>query len=148
MNMLRFPFAIAIIGMTIPITSQARSGEKLGYIEVLRDDAISSVLNQCSRSTPEKGSSTWIPTIAQIKIMQKALLPVLKSRQPSMDWTNFSADWGRRYIGIVRRGRYYVYGDYSPHGLGSVCDGGPAFFGAEWDVKARKFTHLAFNGSL
>jgi len=29
-----------------------------------------------------------------------------------------------------------------------VCDGGPAFFGVEYDVAARRFTHFGFNGSL
>jgi hypothetical protein len=29
-----------------------------------------------------------------------------------------------------------------------VCDGGPQFFGAEYDVEAGRISHLAFNGSL
>lgn len=146
--MLRLSFSIAAICMTVSATGQAQSSEKLGYIEVLRGGEISSVLEQCSRSTPEKGSSTWFPSIDQIKIMEKALLPVLRSRQPNVNWTNFSDDWGRRYIGIVRGRHHYIYGDYAPHGLGPVCDGGPAFFGAEWDVEASKFTHIAFNGTI
>jgi hypothetical protein len=28
----------------------------------------------------------------------------------------------------------------------SICDGGPVFFGVEYDVDAGKFSHLAFNG--
>ena len=27
-----------------------------------------------------------------------------------------------------------------------VCDGGPAFFGVEYDPKTKTFTHFAFNG--
>ena len=147
-NMLRLLFLIVAICVTVPSVSQAQSNEKLGYIEVLRGAQASKILDQCSRSVPKKGNSTWVPNIDQIKTMEAALLPILRSRQPDVNWTDFSDDWGRRYVGIVREGRHYIYGDYSPHGLGPVCDGGPAFFGAEWDVEANKFTHLAFNGAI
>ena len=27
-----------------------------------------------------------------------------------------------------------------------VCDGGPSFFGVEYDVERGQFTHIAYNG--
>ena len=29
-----------------------------------------------------------------------------------------------------------------------VCDGGPVFFGAEYDTNSKTITHWAFNGPL
>ena len=61
-------------------------------------------------------------------------------------------------MGIVRNGRRYIYGNYFPRSdaglvplndptrLVLICDGGPAYFGVEYDVQRRRVTHLAFNG--
>jgi hypothetical protein len=66
--------------------------------------------------------------------------------------------WARQYVGIVRGGRRYLYGNFFPEDVShepgtawlrtalQVCDGGPAFFGVEFDVAAGHFTHVAFNG--
>ncbi len=51
-------------------------------------------------------------------------------------------------------GRRKIYGNFAPLGIGignrrgpvMVCDGGPAFFGVEYDVERREITGLAFNG--
>jgi hypothetical protein len=29
-----------------------------------------------------------------------------------------------------------------------VCDGGPQFFGAEFDISAKRITRIDFNGSI
>ena len=64
--------------------------------------------------------------------------------------------WRRQYIGIVRNGERFIYGNFYPVGSGVaagrltqpliICDGGPAFFGVEYDLKAGRISHLAFNG--
>ncbi|MET0361951.1 MAG: hypothetical protein ABW048_09405, partial [Sphingobium sp.] len=68
------------------------------------------------------------------------------------------AGWRRQYVGIVRKGRHYLYGNFFPAQAGGsgewrlepvvVCDGGARFFGVEMDVKTGKITHLAFNGRV
>ena len=35
-----------------------------------------------------------------------------------------------------------------PSGPADVCDGGPRFFGAEWEPATGRVTHIAFNGSV
>ena len=63
----------------------------------------------------------------------------------------------RQYVGVVRDGRRFIYGNFFPRGMYSdnrwreslivICDGGPDFFGIEYDVERKEFSHLAFNGS-
>ncbi|WP_447753477.1 hypothetical protein [Sphingopyxis fribergensis] len=68
-------------------------------------------------------------------------------------------NWNRSYMGIVRDGRRVIAGDFEPTygdpkarvqrgawGPEIVCDGGPAFFGAEFDPTDGKITTIGFNG--
>lgn len=68
-------------------------------------------------------------------------------------------NWNRSYMGIVRSGHRFIAGDFEPAvgdakaiirrgawGLHSVCDGGAAFFGAEFDPVGGKITMIGFNG--
>ena len=72
-----------------------------------------------------------------------------------------SRDWVRSYVGINRDGRRMLYGDFQPaneRGEGhifvgiwqtaEVCDGGPADFGAEMDLRSGKVSIIAFAGSV
>ena len=34
------------------------------------------------------------------------------------------------------------------HDVVMICDGGPTFFGVEYDIPARRFTQFAFNGGF
>jgi hypothetical protein len=94
-----------------------------------------------------------MPRAADVIALEKALPTALKAAQ-ARDWSGFPQAYLRQYVGIVRKGHRYVYGNFVPrHGDGPatdkpiiVCDGGPVFFGAEFDVSARKISHLAFNG--
>ena len=62
----------------------------------------------------------------------------------------------RQYVGLVRGGRRYVYGSFYPDSIDGppsyvievVCDGGPTYFGVEFDLSRHAFTQLAFNGSV
>ena len=92
----------------------------------------------------------------------EANLPEVLAARPQAREVNFSnllSNWKRQYVGIVRGGRRYIYGNYFPADGPNhfnamwreepmvVCDGGPRFFGAEFDVAAKRITHLDFNGS-
>ena len=104
--------------------------------------AVPLMLRQCSRAAPSPGEGT---------------------RQPGQpDWSRAPDGWQRQYVGILRGGRRFVYGNFIPREVGQqsadpdqwrraptqICDGGPAFFGVEYDVAARRFTHFAFNGGF
>ena len=78
------------------------------------------------------------------------------------DVTRLPKGFGRQYVGIIRDGRRFIYGNFwsrnleGDHGSGGsysrnpqiVCDGGPTFFGVEFEPATGKYTHMAFNGSV
>lgn len=117
---------------------------------------------QCSRGTPAPGQDAWGPGAAEIARLEAALPAALAAQRPGEDWSAFPQNWRRQYVGIVRDGRRYVYGNFYPRSVDDhaadsgrwrrepmlVCDGGPAFFGAEYDIEAGRISHLAFNGMI
>jgi len=119
------------------------------------------LLRQCSRSTPEPGESNWQPSSADIAGLEAAL-PAALAAEGRRETTGAPQGWLRQYAGIVRGGRRFIYGNFVPAGVGrdsaqpdrwrtqvqTICDGGPSFFGVEYDVEARRFTHMAFNGGF
>ena len=140
---------------------------------VLDGEAGLGLLSQCSRATPAKGEATFHPDAADIVRLEAELPQAIVDRAhipPGGDWPHLDPaiaksfaqapkGWWRQYVGLVRQGRRFVYGNFVPAARGVaedpaalakspevVCDGGPAFFGAEYDPAAGRFTHLAFNG--
>lgn len=126
--------------------------------------AVPLMLRQCSRAAPSPGEGTWRPDPADVAALEAALAAALTARrQPGQpDWSRAPDGWQRQYVGILRGGRRFVYGNFIPREVGQqsadpdqwrraptqICDGGPAFFGVEYDVAARRFTHFAFNGGF
>jgi hypothetical protein len=119
------------------------------------------LLKQCSRAVPARGQSSWQPSLADISRLEKAL-PATLAKAPQARELNIPRvlqSWRRQYVGIVRGGKRFLYANFFPvndpgehPGWRSrpvvVCDGGPAFFGAEMEIGTGRMTHLAFNGSL
>jgi hypothetical protein len=129
------------------------------------------LLRQCSRDAPRAGERTWQPDAAQIAQLEAALPEALKAAQArkaayrkranrlsfqvGLDWSKTPSGWRRQYVGLVRAGHRLIYGNYFRSDLGDeqhwrtepviACDGGALFFGVEYDVDARRFTHVAFN---
>jgi len=138
------------------------------------------MFHQCSRSAPAPGEATWQPTGDDIALLESALPAAiaasdLSNREARLraigsigppspvdpPWATAPQGWRRQYVGIVRGGHRFIYGNYAPrrpedefqtHGWRTepmiICDGGPVFFGAEWDADARGFTHIDFNGAI
>lgn len=125
------------------------------------------LLRQCSRGTPPRGERYFRPRAAEIVRFETALQAALDANpqfQGEIGWrrsqgavvrTSVRQDWGRDVVGIVRGGRQFIYGNYYPFSEDMpggrdqpviVCDGGPAFFGAEFDIEEGTISHLAFNG--
>lgn len=90
--------------------------------------------------------------------MERALPAALP---PASNWrgsslANAPKGWLRQYIGIVRGGRRVIYGNFFPNAPGEraqwrqapviVCDGGPVFFGVEFDADRGVILDIEFNG--
>lgn len=134
---------------------------------ILSEDVVGGMLSQCSRDAPQAGEGTWRPSVGDILALE-ARLPGAVAAQPEashIQGGQLPNGWRRQYVGLVREGRRYIYGSYFPADPSGdawaaeigydwrimpygVCDGGPDFFGAEYDVVSRQFTHIAFNGSV
>lgn len=110
---------------------------------ILPPSAVTAMLDQCSRSVPQAGEDSWQPAPADIERLE-ALLPSALASSPALaarstDFSQLLTRWGRQYVGIVRDGRRFVYGNFFPVRGDRppqvdaqpliVCDGGPAFFG-------------------
>ena len=130
---------------------------------ILPGEMAAELLRQCSRDAPPPGESTWQPTWSDIARFEAALPRALAADPESLGIVDFhpTGAWVRQYVGLVRGGRRFIYGNFAPRfraGSGipamdpsrpiMICDGGPVFFGAEYDVEARRVTHLAFNGAI
>lgn len=128
---------------------------------ILPDAARLTILRQCSRSVPEPGEAGWQPNGADIAALEAELPAALNGRPEARDrdMTGAPSGWRRQYVGLIRGGRRLVYGNFFPRGPAEnssrfdwrampvvVCDGGPVFFGVEYDVAGGRITHLAFNG--
>ena len=125
-------------------------------------------LPACSRTTAGPVEGGWELADSDVAAMESALAPVLQSLAGKNGYTpgtetpdplTYVANdprWTREVFGIVRGGRRIVYGNYLPASVTpnpefmptGVCDGGPVFFGVEYDVDAQAITHIAFNGAL
>ncbi|MCW4460575.1 hypothetical protein OK349_02570 [Sphingomonas sp. BT-65] len=138
-------------------------GQAIGAdIAILPPATIAEMLHQCSREAPASGTGSWQPTISDIAKLEAALPDALASTNPrgGEDLRNAPTGWRRQYVGIVRDGRRYIYGNFIPKGVVEpsmmnwrrepvrICDGGPTFFGVEYDVANARVTHLAFNGAI
>ena len=125
------------------------------------------VIHQCSRSSPGPVEGTWLPTVKEIRDLEARLPQALDDALAKRgQFANRSRDIGRQYAGLKIAGRSIIYVNgfplsmfemearYTP-GLSRddwkrqavmVCDGGPAYFGVEYDPKTKVFSHFAFNG--
>jgi hypothetical protein len=156
--------------MRLPLLALALSGAALMAASpqmILSPDAVvmppsktAALLRQCSRQTPPPGSAGWMPRMADIVALERSLPKALHAQSPdkNQNWLSAPAGWRRQYVGMIRGGKRLIYGNFFPkrtdegNGWRSVpmiiCDGGPVFFGVEFDVQTQRFTHLAFNGMV
>jgi hypothetical protein len=163
---MRAPYAVVLIGLGFLAASCGRESPTAAPVApaspavlpsgaaVLPETDGKAMLDQCSRGAPEAGEATWTPSAAEIIALETALPAALAHEPRAKNLKPLSA-FARQYVGIVRHGRRFIYGNVFPGGGPSsdwktmpviVCDGGPNFFGAEYDVAAGRFTRLDFNG--
>ncbi|RZJ06153.1 MAG: hypothetical protein EON89_01155 [Brevundimonas sp.] len=149
--------AVAFAGLLLASCSAGQIGMPASAT-VLPESQIAAMLRQCSRASPLAGQAGWRPSAGDILELERRLPAAIAAAPEARDMLEGRPPegWLRQYVGLVRDGRRYIYGNYSPArgGFGGdwrrtpmiVCDGGPDFFGVEYDVEGRRFTHLAFNG--
>lgn len=143
--------------------------------EILPGRYVEQMLQQCSRDVPRQGEGSWDPTAAQIVRLEARIGQELRAEVSRFDWPHVTAEeradymtsypswpsgFRRQYVGMVRQGRQYILGNFasvrdmgeaspdprSPYPVFQVCDGGPDYFGVEYDVGTDRITHWGFNG--
>jgi len=143
---------------------------------VMPVEAAPKLLSQCTRPPVKGVTGYWTPDAGVINDLEKGLSALLNhGGQHSDAHTATGDDYYRQYVGISRAGRRLVYvnGFRSSHvhrhlmyndtprakrfvgdsldwriAPVSVCDGGRAFFGVEYDVQSNKFGPVVFNARL
>lgn len=131
---------------------------------VLPAKAAAAVLCQCSRGSLGLASGYWTPAAKEISEMEARFPNYLRAHGPPGQWRQLPKSL-RQYLGVERAGRRLIYVNVLGGSLFSperrithpaierswrstaavMCDGGPDFFGAEYDVTPREFTRLDFN---
>src|SRR6266516_4116275 len=143
---------LTLVAVGSACSSPPRSGLlNPAHASVLAPDSAAALVRQCSRDAPHSVEGTWTPSAADIAAFDVALEPVLvealsHSFSPDSLRPKLSSYY-RQYVGIVLGGRRLIY----VNGFQSivlhdfpdstawqrtpvmVCDGGEAFFGAEYD---------------
>ena len=123
---------------------------------VLPPEAAKAILCPCSRSTPGLGEAYFRPSSTQIMELESKLTDFVRTHphQEAPDQWKELPSFVRQYLGVTRGGRSFIYVNLSPLGTRTdwrshavvVCDGGPNFFGVEYDSSRGKFHHIDFNG--
>ena len=136
------------------------------HATILIGKAALPLFKPCSRAAPEHISSYWTPTAADIRQLERDVPGFLKTKHlpaPSLMKHDY-----RQYAGFVQNGHRLIYVNGFPDDAADVfakgktatradhvrwqyqaivaCDGGPSFYGMEYDPQTRQFQHLLFNG--
>ena len=165
---------LAIIFLLTPLAacttmSGDASRERVALVDPARGAAL---LEQCSRTGPDVSSveGYFEPSAQDITALETGAMAALaRSRDEyrpeqaqyagdylAFDWPDNPGLYVRQYVGYRIAGRRHVYGNFLPVQSGTfptsepaiVCDGGPQFFGVEYDLDAGRLVRIAFNGGL
>ena len=141
------------------VASIASEGVIPAGAHIMAGRMLADMLQQCSRDAPAAATDSWQPRASDIARLEAALPAALagEASPPGGNFAGFPTGWVRQYIGIQRGATRTIYGNFAPLSDGdthpdagtvviAVCDGGPSFFGAEFDPATGRFTHIAFNG--
>lgn len=148
--------AVLLLALLFPQTVAQSGG-----VVIFAPDKAGELLAQCSRTTPKRDKGGWTPStadIARFEAKLSATLPRVRTVPDAGDrLKDAPKGWIRQDVGIVRGGKRYIYGNFAPASLEeyapgrrtlpiAVCDGGPGFFGVEYDMQRDAISHLDFNG--
>ena len=121
------------------------------------------LFRQCSRPSPTFVASSYRLETRDILALERALPSALSEHLQKAGYgsgmvTFQPSSYRRHYAAYEAGGRAMIYGSFAPLSVGPgrngpaspvmVCDGGPSFFGAEFDVTSQQITRLSFNGGF
>ncbi len=125
----------------------------------------STMLDQCSRSIPENINGFWTISLSEIAILEDNFKKIDTITAKECCFINAKVDrierYAFQYIGVIIKGKRFIYINafpldeikslkergYDPTKYPLVaCDGGDYFWGVLFDIEAKQFSFLAFNG--
>lgn len=155
---------ILVSGQLAPLR---QSNQPLDYkIQSYRCTVLSGIeglklANQCSRSGVVGAISTWNPSASEIAVLETKLSTFLRITQPKT-YARLSKCYFQ-FVGYNLKGRRIIYVNSFDESMVqepmsdpkktwrntgvSVCDGGPSFWGVEFDPLTGFFSNIDFNGA-
>ena len=160
--MIRLAGAAPLALLAACATPNSLGSENVVLIEPAQGAAL---LAQCSRPGPTSSGSFFTPAPSDITALEGDLAALLLEERASylregdpagaFGWPLDPSGYVRQYVGYESGGRRMIYGNFLPGDSASgparpavVCDGGPRFFGVEYDIAAQQVVRVAFNGGL
>ncbi len=153
---------LLLLGCANPTSGAAQELPANAYLA--KGDEVGQLFHQCSRAVPAFAPTAYIPTPGDVIRLEQhlplALATALADRYGGSERVTFDpARYVRHYAAYEAGGRAMIYGNFVPRDadierrlgpgtLSIVCDGGPAFFGVEYDVERRQITRVSFNGAI
>jgi hypothetical protein len=151
---MRVQFVIALLAL---VYFSAVGSESLpDHCAILPTSEGSSLIKQCSRGSPTNVSDFWSPSPLQVNTIEKLLPKLLLNSGHKIKLLNSY----HQYIGITSHGKKLIYLNSFTKSVVTessehldwhkkaviICDGGDAFWGAEFDPAENAFHNLQFNG--
>ncbi|BDI61396.1 hypothetical protein [Qipengyuania nanhaisediminis] len=158
------------MGAALLIASACTSiPERPGNVVLIAPDDGADLVRQCSRQGPDDAAAFFTPSPREITAIETATMRALreardaheayiagaKGQVTAFSWPDDPSTYERQYVGYVSGGKRMIYGNFLPGGTGPasahplvVCDGGPRFFGVEYDSGENRVVRIAFNGGF
>lgn len=132
----------------------------------------SSLIRPCSRRGPENADAFFLPKLSDVARLEHAAKETLSSYREEHSsllaqsgvaeslspivWLEDDQAYQRQFVGYIKEERRMIYGSYHPlqpdRELGRsaviVCDGGPSYFGVEYDISEGEVERITFNAGL
>ena len=142
---------------------------KPSFGAILDSTQTKSLMRQCSRTSYPKVKNYWNPTPNDIEQLEnnfkKLYMDTLKTYYRFGKNIDSLQHSGFQYVGIIIDRKKYIYINAFPLSLMKfykehkelnkdfykspvvMCDGGPRFWGALFDIETQQFSDLSFNGN-
>jgi hypothetical protein len=147
-----------------------RDGTQIAaHVVVFSAQSAHTLVHQCSRRVPTSFTGAWSPDASTLRHLEGVWLAVLQEAidrtTPPGSQSLRAAEYYRQYGGLIIGGRRIVYINgfhrahlrmisVNPEGATdwrtravNVCDGGRAYFGAEYDPTTGRVESIEFNAS-
>jgi len=145
---------LVLVGLLASTRDEARGEPIKGWAAPLPLKAFENGIRTCSRPGPSAVTRYWQLSDEEVSQIDAALLDYLRRPGISRTLVFPPERYGRQYLGFLRGSRRFVYVNAFPADFKAcrateycaMCDGGPSFWGIEYDVASRRFEHLERDG--